>query len=125
MGNEFMGNEKENNQKLVGVQPGLQTEVWEANKTEKEGPSVCLLVHGLIVCGTIIGVRECRKLMNAGSSPSQQEIEETPPSIISLKDTRIFIPGGTELPSNEGVTWMGNICSVDGFWIGQMRSVTD
>jgi hypothetical protein len=42
------------------------------------------------------------------------------PHFIHLADARVFAPGSSPMPGNEGVLWRGRLSEISGFWMGQL-----
>lgn len=118
-----MNENTQDNGTLRGVAQTLQTWAWQANKGEQEDLHISLLVKGLIVSGTLIGVKEYSSLTQIQYDFDEKKIESTPPLTIKLKNCRIFIPGNAALPTNEPIVWEGNLDSIDGFWLGLLESI--
>jgi hypothetical protein len=109
---------------------------------------ITVMVRGMVVSGTLIsGAKYFEEMGNSFQSiggehqevtnaigeswkawkvlydkpedaPDDWKPEQT--SYIHLRDARIFAPGQSSLPSNQGVLWRGKLSSVDGFSMGKM-----
>ena len=104
-----------------------------ANHLNIEIHYVSLVVGGLIISGQIIGSGLYFEAIRDQLERSSDEEEEAPfelppldhkPSFIHLRDARVFHPGGSAVPSNEGIVWRGRLDSVDGFWFGKLAPAT-
>ena len=123
----------------------LQFLVNLANKNSFE-LEVTLMVGGLLISGTLAGVRQYfddlgayfaapldarenstevtetfKKIGDQCSCVSPSEQTETP-SYIHLKDARFFDPRGNSIPGQKGTWWRGRISEVQGFAPGILCS---
>jgi hypothetical protein len=106
---------------------------------------VTLLVHGVIVTGTLTGraeylraqadewdeaVGEANPISNGLVGVAEEDekkraagelpVADPPPTIYLLRAR--FLIGGALVPTNRGVTWSGSTRSVDGFCIGNLSA---
>lgn len=123
----------------------LQSLVDMANKTGVEY-GITLQVSGFLVSGTLVGGRKyfegfadefAGAIADEADAQAAREgfarfgsvydVEEgdnpsdkPPPSFIHLRGARFFHPGGTAVPTNNGVWWRGRLSDVAGFVLGSL-----
>lgn len=139
-------NQEENPKLNTDVDGFVQILVSIVNQTSI-GIGITLNVGGLIISGELVskknyfeGLAQEMALANADepikdalqtvfrkiSGQDELSIEESqnenqpPPKFIHLKNAKMLLANGKQVPTNQGVWWRGRLSAVDGFCLGSL-----